>query len=55
MTSMSERAFGAALSFLSLGLVPAVHAQGSRPEIASATLFQNVRIFDGKGLSLIHI
>ena len=52
MTSTSERAFVAALSFLSLALASTVHAQGSRPETASATLFQNVRIFDGKGGAL---
>jgi len=52
MTSMSERVFLAALSVMALGLVSTVHAQGSRPEAASATLFQNVRIFDGKGGSL---
>jgi imidazolonepropionase-like amidohydrolase len=52
MTSMSERVFLAALPVMALGLVPTVHAQGSRPEAVSATLFQNVRIFDGKGGSL---
>jgi len=52
MTSMSERVFVAALPLMALGLVSTVHAQGSRPEAVSATLFQNVRIFDGKGGSL---
>ena len=52
MTSMSERVFVAAFPLLALGLASTVHAQGSRPETAGATLFQNVRIFDGKGGSL---
>jgi imidazolonepropionase-like amidohydrolase len=52
MTSTSERVFLAALPLMALGLVSTVHAQGSRPEAVSATLFQNVRIFDGKGGSL---
>jgi imidazolonepropionase-like amidohydrolase len=52
MTSMSERVFVAALPLMALGLVPMVHAQGNRSETVSATLFQNVRIFDGKGSPL---
>ena len=51
VTRVSERAFRAALPLLALGLVSAAHAQGS-PPAARATLFQNVRIFDGKGSSL---
>src|SRR5215475_5410496 len=44
--------FRAALTFLALGLASAAHAQGSPQTTARATLFQNVRIFDGKGGSL---
>src|SRR5262249_55524339 len=44
--------FRAALAFLALGLAPAAHAQGSPQTTSRATLFQNVRIFDGKGSSL---
>jgi hypothetical protein len=32
-----------------VGLASAVHAQGNSPVSAGATLFQNVRIFNGKG------
>jgi imidazolonepropionase-like amidohydrolase len=52
MASMSERIFVVALPLVALGLASTVHAQGSRPERAGATLFQNVRIFDGKAGSL---
>ena len=52
MTSMSERFLVAALPLMALGLAPAAHAQGNPPAAVSATLFQNVRIFDGKGGSL---
>src|SRR5262245_59679685 len=52
MTSMSERIFVAALLLMALGLVSTVHAQGNPPGAVSATLFHNVRIFDGKGGSL---
>ena len=51
MASMSERVL-AAVPLMALGLVSTVHAQGNRLDTASATLFQNVRIFDGKGGSL---
>src|SRR5215510_13455479 len=51
MISISRRVFGAALALL-LGLASEVHAQANPPTAASATLFQNVRIFDGKGSSL---
>src|SRR5262249_167773 len=44
--------FRAALTFLALGLASAAHAQGNPQTTARATLFQNVRIFDGKGSSL---
>jgi imidazolonepropionase-like amidohydrolase len=52
MTSMSERFLVAALPLMALGLAPAAHAQGNPPAAVGATLFQNVRIFDGKGGSL---
>jgi imidazolonepropionase-like amidohydrolase len=52
MTSMSERVFLAAFPLMALGLASTVHAQTGRPEPGSATLFQNVRIFDGKAGSL---
>ena len=52
MTSMSERFFVAALPLMALGLASAAHAQGNPPAAVGATLFQNVRIFDGKGSSL---
>jgi imidazolonepropionase-like amidohydrolase len=42
----------AVLPLVGIGLSSAVHAQGNQPPPASATLFQNVRIFDGKGASL---
>src|SRR5262245_15340142 len=42
----------AALPFLALSLTSAAHAQGNPQTAARATLFQNVRIFDGKGSSL---
>ena len=42
-----------ALSIPSLGLMTAtIHAQGALPVALDATLFQNVRIFDGKSASL---
>jgi len=52
MNSMSRRIFVAALSLMAVGLASAARAQGNPPANASATLFQNVRIFDGKGASL---
>src|SRR6202171_852770 len=52
MTSMSGRIFVAALSLMAVGLASAARAQGNPPTNAGATLFQNVRIFDGKGGSL---
>jgi len=51
MNSMSRRIFVAALSLMAVGLASAP-AQGNPPANDSATLFQNVRIFDGKGASL---
>src|SRR5258706_16090881 len=52
MTSISRRIFVAALPLMAIGLASAVHAQANPPTNVSATLFQNVRIFDGKGGSL---
>src|ERR1700745_2587459 len=53
MNSMSRRIFAAALPLMAVGLASAAHSQGNPPEKdAGATLFQNVRIFDGKGASL---
>jgi imidazolonepropionase-like amidohydrolase len=52
MNSMSRRICVAALPLMAVGLASAARAQGNPPAIASATLFQNVRIFDGKGASL---
>ena len=52
MNSMSRRIFVAALPLVAVGLASAARAQGSPPANASATLFQNVRIFDGKSGSL---
>src|ERR1700704_7066746 len=52
MNSMSRRIFVAALRLGALGCRPAARAQANPPAKASATLFQNVRIFDGKSGSL---
>src|SRR4051794_33262072 len=52
MVALSRRALGAALPLLALGVTSAAHAQGSLPAPVRTTLFQNVRIFDGKGGSL---
>jgi imidazolonepropionase-like amidohydrolase len=53
MNSMSRRIFAAALLLMAVGLTSAAHSQGNPPENdAGATLFENVRIFDGKGASL---
>jgi len=52
MNSMSRRIFVAALPLVAVGLASAVRAQGGSPVIAGVTLFQNVRIFDGKSGSL---
>ncbi|HEU4625431.1 MAG TPA: amidohydrolase family protein [Steroidobacteraceae bacterium] len=50
--SMSRRIFVAALALIAVGLASAARAQGDPSANSSATLFQNVRIFDGKGASL---
>ncbi|MCP3476197.1 amidohydrolase family protein [Bradyrhizobium sp. CCGUVB1N3] len=52
MSPMSRRIFVAALPLLTVGLASSARAQGNPPATTSATLFQNVRIFDGKGASL---
>src|SRR6202035_1233782 len=52
MNSMSRRIFVAALPLVGVGLASDVRAQGNPPGILGATLFQNVRIFDGRGASL---
>src|ERR1700680_2305184 len=51
MNSVSRWFVVAALSLMALGLASAVHPQSNPPADISATLFQNVRIFDGKGSS----
>ena len=52
MNSMSRRIFVAALPLMAVSLASAVRAQGNSPVGAGVTLFQNVRIFDGKSGSL---
>jgi imidazolonepropionase-like amidohydrolase len=52
MASISRRAFVAALALMGVGLSSAVRAQSDPPASAGATLFQNVRIFDGRSNSL---
>ena len=53
MNSMSRKIFAAALPRVAVGHASAAHSQGNPPENdAGATLFENVRIFDGKGASL---
>src|SRR5580692_1598664 len=52
MSSMSRRIFVIALLLVAVGLASAARAQGNPAANASATLFQNVRIFDGKSGSL---
>ena len=52
MNSMSRRIFVAALSLMAVGLASAGRAQGNPSANASSTLFQNVRIFAGRGASL---
>jgi imidazolonepropionase-like amidohydrolase len=52
MKSISRTIFVAALSLTAVGLASAARAQGNPPANASATLFQNVRIFVGRGASL---
>jgi imidazolonepropionase-like amidohydrolase len=50
--SMSRRTFVATIPFVGVGLSSAVRAQGTAPAQQIATLFQNVRIFDGNSGAL---
>ena len=52
MNSMCRKIIAAALLLMAVGLTAAARAQGNPPANAGATLFQNVRIFDGKGSAL---
>ena len=52
MNSVSRRFVVTALSLMALGLASAVHPQDNPPASGGTTLFQNVRIFDGKNSSL---
>ena len=55
MNSMSRRIIAAALPLMAVGLASAAHSQGNPPENdAGATLFENVRIFDGKRRFTLH-
>lgn len=49
---MFRGALVAALLLMGVGLPPAVRAQGSPPASGAVTLFENVRIFDGKSAAL---
>jgi imidazolonepropionase-like amidohydrolase len=52
MNSVSRQFVVAALSLVALGLASAARPQDNPPANVIATLFRNVRIFDGKGSSL---
>jgi imidazolonepropionase-like amidohydrolase len=52
MNPTSRRIFVVALAFIAVCLASAARAQGNPPANAGATLFQNVRIFDGKAALL---
>jgi imidazolonepropionase-like amidohydrolase len=52
MNSMLRRISAAVLLLMAIGLASAARAQGNSSVTASATLFRDVRIFDGKGASL---
>jgi len=52
MNAMFGRISSAVLLLMAVALAPPARAQGNSPATAGATLFQNVRIFDGKGASL---
>ena len=56
MRIMSRRAFVATMPFLGTAMASTVRAAGPGPAEKTATLFQNVRILDGKGgaLSVVH-
>jgi len=52
MNPTSRRIFVVALALIAVCLASAARAQGNPPANAGATLFQNVRIFDGKAALL---
>ena len=52
MNSMARRILVAAVALIAVGLASTAWPQGNPPAHAGATLFQNVRIFGGKGASL---
>lgn len=52
MNPISRRIIVATLPLVAIGLAAAARAQGNPSANTGATLFQNVRIFDGKGASL---
>jgi imidazolonepropionase-like amidohydrolase len=52
MNYMPRRTFVAALLLVGVGLPSAVRAQGSPQTSGAVTLFENVRIFDGKSAAL---
>jgi imidazolonepropionase-like amidohydrolase len=52
MTPLSRRTFVATLPFMGIGLLSAARAQGPASTQQVATLFQNVRVFDGKSHTL---
>lgn len=52
MTLMFRRAVVAMLLLMGAGLPSAVRAQGSPQASGAVTLFENVRIFDGKSATL---
>src|SRR5262245_47951805 len=52
MKSISRRAFVAAIPLVGLGLSSAVSAQGAASAEQTGTLFENVRIFDGRSDAL---
>jgi imidazolonepropionase-like amidohydrolase len=52
MKSLSRRKFIATTPFLGVALSTAVRAQGAKPAEEVATLFQDVRVFDGTNLPL---
>jgi imidazolonepropionase-like amidohydrolase len=52
MKSLSRRKFVATMPFLGVALSTAVRAQGAKPAEEVATLFQDVRVFDGTNVTL---
>jgi imidazolonepropionase-like amidohydrolase len=52
MASLSRRVFAATLLLMGAGLPAVVRAQDNLPASDAVTLFENVRIFDGKGAAL---